>query len=130
MKLPRDLEYAIALLPGMAGKDKPVKIRDLSKSQNVPANQAGRVLRKMVRAGLVQAIRGREGGYLLDPNMLDLYTLMDLIQATGGGIYTRPEPPNKTCADVRALLAEDVRKRATSTTFRMILEGRSESHEA
>ena len=126
MKLPRDLEYAIALLPGLAGRDKPATIKALSQEQNVAVNQAARVLRKLVKAGLVKVVRGCDGGYLLDPKMLDLYTLMDLMQAIGGGIYTRPEPPNKTCADVRALLAGDVRKRATSMTFRMIVEGGSE----
>ncbi len=117
MKLPRDLEWAIAMLPGM-NRGRAVKIPELVQGLKISEKQAGRILRKLGTEGLILHM---DGGYYLDPQRLDFYCLMDLINALCKGVFKRPTAPNIICGTVRAWLAESVRECATKTTFRMIV---------
>lgn len=84
MQLSKGFDYAVrcmvhlALQPENAGSD----LKSISAAQNVPPSYLAKIMRTLVRGGLVTSTLGRGGGYVLrkDPKeitLLQIYQLMD-----------------------------------------------------
>ena len=67
MKLSTKGRYAVTALADIAlnGRDAPVALADISERQDISVAYLEQLFVKMRRAGLVESVRGRGGGYLL-----------------------------------------------------------------
>lgn len=67
MKLSTKGRYAVTALADIAlnGRDVPVALTDISARQDISVAYLEQLFVKMRRAGLVESVRGRGGGYLL-----------------------------------------------------------------
>jgi len=74
------LATELALRPG-----DPLAVRDLATSTGVPEPTAAKVLKVLVRAGVLESVRGARGGYRLgrDPRLI---TVAQVIEALEGPI--------------------------------------------
>ncbi len=84
MQLSKGFDYAVrcmvhlALQPGNGGAD----LKSISRAQAVPVSYLAKIMRTLVRGGLVTSTLGRGGGYVLrrDPSeitLLQIYGLME-----------------------------------------------------
>jgi Rrf2 family protein len=60
--------------------DGPVQRRQIAQRQGIPTDYMDQILLKLRNAGLIQSLRGREGGYHLSKNP-ELITLWDVLVA-------------------------------------------------
>jgi Rrf2 family protein len=86
MRISAKCDYACKAVLELAlhwPKPKPLHIYTISKRQNIPRRYLVQILIQLKRMGLVDSIRGKQGGYNLSkpPNKI---TLGELIRETGG----------------------------------------------
>jgi Rrf2 family protein len=74
---------ALIELTNRRQSDAPVTVREITKQYGIPGPFLVQILRTLRSAGLVESIRGSQGGYRLsiDPDQL---TLLDIADAFGG----------------------------------------------
>jgi Rrf2 family protein len=87
-------EYALHSLLVLAARSEPVSARDLARFQELPERFLAKILTRLEKAGLVEAIEGVSGGFRLarPPEQI---TVRDVLQAAD---------PNRTlfeCAEIR-----------------------------
>lgn len=88
MKITVKLDYTCRILCELARhyqKGEPVRIDDLSKVEEVPANFLAQILGEMKNGKLVESRRGVQGGFLL-ARAPDQITLHDIIQVIEGDL--------------------------------------------
>lgn len=89
MKITALEEYGLRCILALARRwpDKSVTIPELSKLEGLSVPYIGKLLMILKRAGLVKAVRGRKGGYILSypPEQLHLKAIF---KALGEPIYT------------------------------------------
>jgi Rrf2 family protein len=80
-------QYALRVMMHLAsrGADGPSRARDLSRSTGVPVAYLSKVLRRLVKGGLLHAQKGHGGGFVL-ARRRDRIRLMDVITSVGGVI--------------------------------------------
>ena len=80
----RETDYAVRCLVTLAGSHRPVPCALLAKSCGIPQSFAYKLLKKMVRAGLLTSFDGRAGGFSLkkDPQDISLLAVSRAIQGT------------------------------------------------
>ena len=63
-------------------KNKPVQIRQIAKSANIPQNYLEQILVLLKRNGLVKSIRGANGGYMLqkNPQEITIYEILNILE--------------------------------------------------
>jgi Rrf2 family protein len=83
MKLQRDVEYGLMGLIDLERVAEPVSARTLAKRLGVPGELLSKVLQRLQRAGLVTAVRGARGGYLLQRPLSEI-SLREVIEASHG----------------------------------------------
>lgn len=85
MKLNLENDYAYRIILAFARQPEGTKIRskDLSDNYEIPERFTYRILRKLMFAGLVDSIRGPQGGYVLSKDPKDI-TLYDVYKAISG----------------------------------------------
>ena len=106
MKLSRNVEHALALLPPLVGATTPESLGRLAAVHGVPYREAIPVFRALRDAGLVTCRAGRGGGVLLNRNP-DLITLRDIIEAVDGSFF----PENAMTTGTIQRITEDLRTR-------------------
>ena len=98
--------YAIRALQHLADRfgAGPVQLVEIAEAQNIPAKFLTVILSEMKRAGLVETLRGKEGGYWLAPDP-DKVTYGDIVRLTRGSLALVPcasrlayEKMSATCA--------------------------------
>ena len=72
-----------------AGDNRPICSGDIASRNDIPGPYLTQLLRTLKTAGWVTAIRGSQGGYVLQVSPDDL-TLLDIADAVGGGDPPRP----------------------------------------
>ncbi len=84
MQLSKTFDYAIRSLVYLAKlpEGQAAELRAISLSQSVPMSYLAKVMRHLVRGGLVTSILGRDGGYSLrkkprDITLLQVYEIME-----------------------------------------------------
>ena len=98
--------YAIRALLHLAdrfGKG-PIQLSEIAEAQNIPAKFLTVILSEMKRAGLVETLRGKEGGYWLarEPSAI---TYGEIVRLTRGSLALLPcaarlgYAPCKNCID-------------------------------
>ncbi len=67
MRLPTSFRYAARAVVGLAAVDpqRAVSVRELGEQQGISPKYLEQILRALTASGLVQAVRGKHGGYLL-----------------------------------------------------------------
>jgi Rrf2 family protein len=88
VKIPVKLDYTCRILCELARHyegGQPVRIDDLSRVEEVPANYLAQILGELKNAKLVVSRRGIQGGFLL-ARAPDHITLFDIVQAVEGDL--------------------------------------------
>jgi len=88
VKIPVKLDYTCRILCELARHyegGEPVRIDDLSKVEDVPANYLAQILGELKNAKLVVSRRGIQGGFLL-ARAPDQISLFDIVQAVEGDL--------------------------------------------
>jgi Rrf2 family protein len=73
--------HAALLLSKGAGK--PITTNDAAESLKVSAAHLSKVLQRMTKAGIINAVRGPKGGYLLSRPLSEI-RLLDILEAVEG----------------------------------------------
>ena len=85
MFLTKECDYAIRVVRGLADtRMKPVG--DICDNEQVPRPFAYKILKKLVRAGIVTSYRGAGGGYRLIKEPEEL-TLLEIVSAVDGSLF-------------------------------------------
>ncbi len=93
MKLTTKGQYAIQAMIDIAmhsAKSKaPIALKEIAANQNIPLPFLEQIAIKLRRAGLLQSIRGPNGGYILTKDKKQI-SLADIMQAVEGPINIAP----------------------------------------
>lgn len=83
--------YAIRALQHLADRygDGPIQLVEISEAQNIPAKFLTVILSEMKRAGLVDTLRGKEGGYWLAKPPTEI-TYGTIVRLTRGSLALVP----------------------------------------
>jgi Rrf2 family protein len=83
--------YAIRALQHLADRfgEGPVQLIEISEAQNIPAKFLTVILSEMKRAGLVETLRGKEGGYWLAKPPTEI-TYGTIVRLTRGSLALVP----------------------------------------
>ena len=86
IKISRLADYAVVVLAQLAQQDKPASSTVLAGRSHLPEPTVAKVLKLLARAGLLQSIRGINGGYQLTklPTQIDI---AQIITAVEGPVY-------------------------------------------
>ena len=128
MKVSSKTQYAILAMIHLAMKydaGRPVTAREIARVQEVPLKFLTQIMLVLQKAGLVQAIRGKEGGYKLG-RIPSKITLGDIVRAIEGPVM-RFAPASqsltaKLLAGVWAEIGEHLEKRLDSVDLYTITE--------
>lgn len=75
-------KYAIRAMAHIASKQngKPVLSRNIAEETQIPVNFLAKILNRMVQAGLIRSIRGRNGGFVMarPPSEIPIREIVDL----------------------------------------------------
>jgi Rrf2 family protein len=88
--LSKRIHYAILVVIDLAlyGGMSPVQARTIARRQSIPARFLEHVLNAMKRAGLIESVRGAQGGYLLVKQPAEL-SLAQIVESVEGPIVGR-----------------------------------------
>ena len=109
MKLNQATDYAFRMVLHMAvipaGKQMPGG--ELSTSELIPERFLLKIMRSLIKAGIMKSYRGVEGGFALNKDPKEI-TLLDVIRAIEGDTYLQkclydPESCNKSCQGMCAV---------------------------
>lgn len=96
MLISRETDYAIRILRKLQDGDLHAA-GDVARSEYVPEAFAYKILNKLTRAEIVEAVRGNTGGYRLAKDLKSV-TVHDLFMALGAQFYLNAcLDPNKDC---------------------------------
>jgi Rrf2 family protein len=107
MKLSKKGEYALRALVCLASPNAPamLSIQEIARREHIPRKFLEQVLLALNKAGIVQSLRGKAGGYSLRTEPAAV-TLGDIVRAVDGPLAPLPcaslEAPVK-CADCPSL---------------------------
>ncbi len=97
MEVTREEDYAVRCVLKLSSAPENIfVVSDISKSMFIPKAFLAKIMQKLVRAGIVESIRGVKGGYRLKKKPENI-TLFDVISAISGEI-----PVNRCVVDRRS----------------------------
>ncbi len=78
-------EYAIRALTHLAvhGNDRPIQVKEIAEAERIPRHFLAKILNQLTYKGLVRALRGPGGGFLLTMPPNELY-VKDVVEAIDG----------------------------------------------
>lgn len=79
MLITREMDYAIRIVRSLKKNEKRSAV-EITQEEQVPLSFAYKVLKKLSKAKIVEISRGANGGYILNPKLIDL-NLYDIIYA-------------------------------------------------
>lgn len=87
MHVNQTAQYALRAVMHLATDPnaEPARCRDIAASTGIPAAYLSKILRRLVRHGLVRAARGHHGGFLL-ARPPERIRLSDVLEAVGGSL--------------------------------------------
>jgi Rrf2 family transcriptional regulator, iron-sulfur cluster assembly transcription factor len=101
MKLTRRGHYSVKALLDLSLQPRfgPTSVKSIAKRQELPAPYLEKLLIEMRRAGLVQSVRGSQGGYQLAREPAQI-SLGQILEAVGETIEPLPRhSPDANCAE-------------------------------
>lgn len=115
MRLTAKSEYGLLALIDLASawENGPVSARDIAQSRDIPPAYLEQLLATLRREGLVTAIRGAHGGFVLsrDPRAI---SALDVVEALEGPLAPSVCDANAVCGREGACAAEPVWARVSS----------------
>lgn len=88
MRVPTRTRYGVKAMYELAaaGSDTPLSARDISERQHLSEHYLEQLLAPLRKAGLVQSIRGAQGGYLLGraPERITIAQIVEVLDGAGG----------------------------------------------
>ncbi len=89
--LSQKTRYAIRAMQHLADRygSGPVQLADIAAEQNIPAKFLTVILAELARSGIIESIRGRDGGYQLVIPPIDI-TYGDLVRHMNGSLALVP----------------------------------------
>ena len=89
--LSQKTRYAIRAMQHLADRygEGPVQLAEIAKAQKIPANFLTTILSELGRFGIVDSLRGKDGGYWLALSPVDI-TYGDLIRVMRGSLALVP----------------------------------------
>jgi len=112
MKFSKKLDYALYLLDILKkNKEKPTSINTVAEEHKLPRAFMEKVASELKNAGLIQAIKGREGGYVLakkpeEINLGEVIAIFEEKEDCGACFYAQTCPTRKIKTEVN----EEVKK--------------------
>ena len=85
MKLSSTARYGLRAMSDLCAHSRsgsPVSVSDIASRQNIPVNYLEQLFGKLRRAGLLESVRGAQGGYLLARSACAI-SIADILQALG-----------------------------------------------
>ena len=86
MRISKYEEFGLRLVAGLAQNGGRLNIRELAEHEGLPETTVAKVIARLRRCGLVEAERGRNGGYSL-VRPADTITLAQVVEAFGNHVY-------------------------------------------
>jgi Rrf2 family protein len=119
--------YAIRALQHLADRhgQGPTQLSQIAQAQNIPAKFLTVILSEMKRAGLVETLRGKEGGYWLGRAPAEI-TYGDIVRLTRGSLALVPcasrmnHRPCENCVDEEACRLRAVMLRVRDETANIL----------
>jgi Rrf2 family protein len=110
IKMSTKSTYALKALIDLArfSPTKPERLSNIAERQNIPLPYLEQIFSKLKKAGLVQAVRGPQGGYQLARSTENI-NLEDIVSTLEGPLQpllcSQPEQRSSTCHDVEGCLS-------------------------
>jgi len=110
IKMSTKSTYALKALIDLArfSSTKPERLSNIAARQRIPLPYLEQIFSKLKRAGLVQAMRGPQGGYKLSRPVNDI-SLADIVTSLEGPLEpilcSQPEMKSSTCHEVEGCLS-------------------------
>lgn len=115
MRMSSQVEYGLRAMIDIAlhGTDVPVQARDIHRRQGIDEHFVSQILLMLRRAGLIESLRGRQGGHRL-ARAAALITMLDIIEALEGNDESRERatPSSLVEALVVRQIWQDTREQA------------------
>ncbi|NQV58901.1 MAG: Rrf2 family transcriptional regulator [Alphaproteobacteria bacterium] len=127
MRLQKSTEFALyAVLELAADPGRQMSTADIAVRYGISAHHLAKVMRQLVRAGLIQSVRGVGGGYRFSGNVKRV-TLWDIIElfepeAPGDGDAGYDTPIARALDRVRAEIDDLARATMQSITLKSLLK--------
>ena len=86
MRISKHEEFGLRLVTSIARSGGQLNIRELAEQEGIPEATIAKVVARLRRAGVLAAVRGRNGGYSLTRDA-DAITLAQVVAAFGNEIY-------------------------------------------
>ncbi len=117
MRLTAKSEYGLLAMIDLAlnSGEQPVSAREISERQAIPAKFLEQLMVQLRQAGLVSAVRGARGGFVLDRAAEEI-TVLNVVEALEGPLHTTVCDGDRaeTCGRSGACAAASVWKQATA----------------
>lgn len=84
MRLSTTARYSLRALSDLCAysDNEPVSVSDIASRQNIPVNYLEQLFGKLRRGGILESVRGSQGGYMLARPECDI-SIADILQALG-----------------------------------------------
>lgn len=98
MRLSTSARYSLRALSDLCTcpENDPVSVSDISSRQNIPLTYLEQLFGKLRRAGILDSVRGSQGGYMLSRPADDI-TIADILQALGEPVIFGSCQTDKGC---------------------------------
>jgi Rrf2 family protein len=133
MLVTRETDYAVRCILYLAGDDDQVSsVAEVSKNMHIPKTFLAKIVQRLVKAGLVESIRGMNGGFRLakKPSAISLLDIMTAIQGPEGinvcAVNSKKCRRSATCSvhPVWVELRKEVDRRLREQTIDRLVGGR------
>lgn len=82
----RESDYAVRCMLYLSdNKDKLSSVKDISEPMDIPQSFLAKILQRLLKAGLVESIRGAGGGFKLAKSPADI-SMLDVVKAIDGTV--------------------------------------------
>jgi Rrf2 family transcriptional regulator, iron-sulfur cluster assembly transcription factor len=133
MMLTTKSRYAVMALVEVGAKSAglPVKLADISESQDIPLNYLEQIFLKLKRADIVGAVKGPGGGYLLktDIDQISIVNIIDAVEENtkmtrcGNGRYCTKDNTKCKTHNLWKGLGQQIRGYLSSVSIADVLSG-------
>jgi Rrf2 family protein len=125
LKVSTKSTYALRALMDMAhhSDGQPVRLPDVAKRQNIPLPFLEQIFSKLKKGGLVQAVRGPLGGYLLTrpPEEISLSQIVTILEGPIEPVLcSQPQNKSEKCHEVEGCLSRLVCSELDGELFRVL----------
>lgn len=101
MLISQKTQYAIRALFELSRRpdNKPARIRDIARAQSIPARFLEVILHSLKETGIVDSVRGRQGGYILarPPEEIRVGDVVRFLERADGPVHCNLNKRRKNC---------------------------------